>query len=580
MKVPKVLRVPEEVLEVLQALPPMYPEYILESIKKVEQTRSERLEIVRKHGKQIFPAMSQQEREDVLQQFHPDYKSDTRKPIRIGPNTGELMTAEVVDLLESYPRIRPEAFDLSQIDHETDVLIIGGGSAGLSAAIRASDEEANVLLLTKLRLGDSNSVMAQGGIQVADQLNDSPVRHYLDVMGGGHFDNAPELVEALVMDAPASIKWLEELGVIFDKNPDGSMVVKPGGGTSRNRMHSARDYTGAAICKTLRDEVYNRPERIRYLEYTAVVELLIDDQGQVTGAIAYHLENKQYSIIKANAVIIATGGFGRLHIQRFETTNHYGATADGLVLGYRAGANLLYMDSVQYHPTGAVFPEQILGFLCTEKLRGLGAQPVNCNGELFVYPLEPRDVESAAFIRECVQQQNGVRTPSGVFGIWLDTPLIDAINGEGAIEKDFPAMLRQYKRFDIDIRRYPMLVYPTLHYQNGGIEINAQGETCVPGLYVAGEAAGGIHGRNRLMGNSQLDIIVFGQRAGIHAAQRAKNSPPIGRLALEHIRRYAAELESLAVPKQRLAPVILPDYIPNHVKAKQRTSEYFGTLMN
>ena len=559
---------------------PMYPEYMMESIRKVEQTRSARLELVRKHGKHIFPAMSEQERKELLDNFHPDFKSDVRKTVRIGPNAGESITTEVADLLESYPRITPEDFDLDAPDYETDVLVIGGGSAGLSAAIRASEEEADVMLLTKLRLGDSNSVMAQGGIQAADQRNDSPAKHYLDVLGGGHFENKPELAEALVMDAPGSIKWLEELGVMFDKNPDGSMLVKPGGGTCRNRMHSARDYTGAAICKTLRDEVYNRPDHIKYFEYTAVVELLMDGRGQVAGAIAYHIENKQYFIIKAKSVIIATGGFGRLHIQKFETTNHYGATADGLVLGYRVGANLMFMDSVQYHPTGAVYPEQILGFLCTEKLRGLGAQPVNSDGELFVYPLEPRDVEAAAFIRECVATQKGIATPAGVQGIWLDTPLIDDINGEGAIEKNFPAMLRQYKRFDIDVRKYPMLVYPTLHYQNGGLEINAKSETSVPGLYVAGEAAGGIHGRNRLMGNSQLDIIVFGQRAGINAARRAKNGVQIGKLNLDHVPKYVAELEKIDAPKKRLSPIVLPDYIPGHVKAKQVSTEYFGTLMN
>lgn len=558
----------------------MYPEYMMESIRKVEQTRSKRLELVKTHGKQIFPAMSEQDRKLILEKFHPDYKADARKPIQIGPNKGENITTEVVDLLESYPRINPDTFDLEKGDYETDVLIIGAGSAGLAAAIRAAEQEVNVLLVNKLRLGDSNSMMAQGGIQAADQPNDSPAKHYLDAIGGGHFDNKPELVRALVMDAPETIKWLEDLGVMFDKNSDGSMVVKAGGGTSRNRMHSARDYTGAAICRTLRDEVYNRSDRIRYIEYTPIVELILDDQGQVAGAIAYHLENKQYSIMKAKAVIIATGGFGRLHIRGFETTNHYGATADGLVLGYRAGANLMYMDSVQYHPTGAVYPEQIVGFLCTEKLRGAGAQPVNSEGELFVYPLEPRDVESASFIRECLEREKGMKTPSGLVGIWLDTPLIEAINGEGTIEGSFPAMFRQYKRFDIDIRYYPMLVYPTLHYQNGGLEINAHCETRIPGLYVAGEASGGVHGRNRLMGNSQLDIVVFGQRAGIHAAQRVKTGVTIGKLSLDHVRKYVEELDPLEIPKNRISPMVLPDYIPDHVKAKQVTVQYHGTLMN
>ncbi len=557
----------------------MYPEYMMESIKKVEQTRAKRLEMVKKHGKMIFPKMSEEEREYILSNFHPDYKEDARRVVNVGPNKGEKLTTEISDLLESYSRVQFEKLDLSKPDFETDVLIIGAGSAGMSAALIASEQGANVLIATKLRLGDANSMMAQGGIQAADQPDDSPAIHYLDVIGGGHFDNKPELVRALVMDAPKSIKWLEELGVMFDKNPDGTMAVKAGGGTSRNRMHSARDYTGAAICKTIRDEVYNRPDKIRYIEYTAAVELLTNENGEVNGAVLYHLENKQYSVVKAKSVVLSTGGFGRLHIRGYETTNHYGATADGIVMAYRAGAKLLHMDTVQYHPTGAVFPEQIVGFLCTEKIRGLGAQPVNKNGELFVYPLEPRDIEASAFIRECVERGNGVKTPSGLQGIWLDTPLIELINGEGTIEKMLPAMLRQYHRFNIDIRKYPMLVYPTLHYQNGGIEINDRSETNIPGLYVAGEASGGVHGRNRLMGNSQLDIIVFGKRAGLHAAERALQIKDAGKLGYEHVKKYNQEVKALGVPEEKVSPMVLPDYIPDHVKAKLLQSRYNGTLI-
>ncbi len=556
----------------------MYPDYMKESIAKVEKTRERRYRLALEHGKEVFKPMTEEEREGILERYHPDYQSDARKRVRIGPNKGELITDRVVDLLESYPRDNPDQFDLNDVDFDTEILIIGAGSAGLSAAIEASERGLNVLIATKLRLGDANSMMAQGGIQAATQRNDSPAIHYLDVIGGGHFDNKPDLVEALVMDAPKSIRWLEELGVMFDKNPDGSMIVKPGGGTSRNRLHSAKDYTGAAICRTLRDEVYNRSDRISYIEYSPVTELITDDRGQVAGAVIYHLETKEYSIVRAKAVIIATGGFGRLHIRNFATTNHYGATADGLVLAYRVGANLLYMDSVQYHPTGAVFPEQVVGFLCTEKLRGLGAQPVNKNGELFVYPLEPRDVEAASIIREC-ERGHGITTPSGLKGVWLDTPLIEMLNGEGTIENALPAMFRQFKRFDIDIRRYPILIYPTLHYQNGGIEINARAETKIPGLYVAGEASGGVHGRNRLMGNSQLDIVVFGRRAGINASERVLGGVKLGMLTMEHVRNYMRELDQLGdVPRSRIAPMILPDYIPDHVKAKQLTLNYFGTL--
>jgi len=554
----------------------MYPEYMRKSIEKVAKTRPKRLDLART-GKPIVEPMSAEEREEVLNKFHPDYKKESTRKVRIGPNKGEMITSKVVDIIEAYPRIKPGDFDLAHPDIETDVLVIGGGSAGFSAALIAAENNVDVCLVTKLRIGDSNSMMAQGGIQAAVRPDDSPYLHYLDVMGGGHFDNKPDLVRALVEDAPDAIKWLSDLGVMFDRNEDGTMVTKPGGGTCRPRMHSTRDYSGAGMCRVLRDEVENSRDKIQVLEHQPVVELIKDDKGAVAGAVLYHLQNKCYYTVKAKAVIIATGGFGRLHIQGFETTNHYGATADGLVMAYRAGANLLYMDSVQYHPTGAVFPPQILGFLCTEKLRGLGAQPVNKKGELFVFPLEPRDVEASAFIRECTERGNGIQTPGGRTGIWLDTPLIEELNGPDTIEKSLPAMLRQFGRFDIDIRKEPMLVYPTLHYQNGGIEIDAQCRTKIEGLYVAGEAAGGIHGRNRLMGNSQLDLMVFGRRAGKFASEYAGKTKT-GTLNLEHVTAYAKQVKKLGVDENHISPIILPDYVPDTIKKRQYTVHYEGTM--
>ncbi|RKY61267.1 MAG: succinate dehydrogenase/fumarate reductase flavoprotein subunit, partial [Candidatus Neomarinimicrobiota bacterium] len=177
------------------------------------------------------------------------------------------------------------------------------------------------------------------------------------------------------------------------------------------------------------------------------------------------------------------------------------------------------------------------------------------------------------------ERGKGVKTPRGKVGIWLDSPLVDLINGEGAIQKNLPAMLRQYKRFNIDIVKYPMLVYPTLHYQNGGIEIDDKSETKIPGLYVAGEAVGGVHGRNRLMGNSQLDLIVFGRRSGYWASERAKKGVQFGKLTMQHVYDYEKEVAALDIPRKKIAPIILPDYIPDHVKYKQKTTEYFGTLV-
>ncbi|MFA5028724.1 MAG: FAD-dependent oxidoreductase, partial [Candidatus Methylomirabilota bacterium] len=481
----------------------------------------------------------------------------TMRALTLGPNTGDRVPHEVADLLEARGRIDPEAFDLRRVDQEVDILIIGAGGAGTSAALMAHARGARVLLVTKLRLGDANTMMAQGGIQAADKPNDSPAVHYLDVMGGGGFQNIPELVRALTRDAPSAIKWLEDLGAMLDKEPDGTMVSIHGGGTCRRRMHSARDYSGAEIMRTLRDEFRSRA--VPFREFCPAVELLLDEKGQCAGAVLFDLETEEYAVVRAKVVILATGGMGRLHVQGFPCTNHYGATADGLVLGYRAGARMVFMDAVQYHPTGVAYPEQIVGLLVTEKVRGLGAQLVNDLGERFIFELETRDTVSAAIIRECHQRGRGLTTNTGMHGLWLDSPMIEMLKGEGTIARALPAMFRQYMQFGIDMRTQPILIYPTQHYQNGGLLINAQAETVVPNLYAAGEVSGGVHGRNRLMGNSLLDILVFGRRAGIDAVAKLPGITP-GELGLEHVRAYRKRLEETGKDTGRLSPMLLPDY--------------------
>ncbi len=527
-----------------------YTPEMLELIKVVEATRPKRLH-------ETHPSMSLEERQKVLSAYHPDYIEATMRPIRVGSSKGMRTPHELADILEGRPLIRSD-FNMDQPELETDVLIIGGGGAGASAALMAQENGAKVTVITKLRFGDANTMMAQGGIQAADREVDSPAIHYLDVIGGGHFTNYPDLVEALVMDAPLVIHWLENLGVMFDKLPDGEMMEEHGGGTSRKRMHSARDYTGAEIMRTLRDEVFNRPG-IDVIEFCAAVEIVLDDKNQACGAILKNLETEHLFYAKAKAVVLATGGGGRLHYQNFPTTNHYGATGDGLVMAYRAGASLAFLDTMQYHPTGAAYPEQLLGQLVTEKVRGLGAQPVNIKGEQFVYPLEPRDVEAAAFIRECSERKQAVITASGQPCVWLDTPLIDMIHGPGTIEKGLPAMVRQYKRFDIDMVKQPILVYPTLHYQNGGVSMDANCHTNIPGLYVAGEVGGGIHGRNRLMGNSLLDVTVFGRRAGVDAAEYIRTAVT-GKPTLAHLDTWNNELDAAGIDGAVQSPILLPRY--------------------
>ena len=527
----------------------MFTPEMFESIKKVEATREARMKTEPRR-------MTAEEKDALLKEFHPDYRADGFSEIKIGPNKGQKAPAELAALLHSNSRLLNESVDISKIDYDVDVLVIGGGGAGSSAAIEAHEAGANVMIVTKLLIGDANTMMAEGGIQAADKENDSPAQHYLDAFGGGHFAARPELLRRLVMEAPDAIHWLDKLGVMFDKDEDGRMVTTHGGGTSRKRMHACKDYSGAEIMRTLRDEVINRG--IPVIEFTSAVELIKDEKGQVAGAVLLNMETDDYSVVRAKTVVIATGGAGRLHYQNFPTSNHYGATADGLVLGYRAGAPLLYQDTIQYHPTGVAYPSQIFGALVTEKVRSLGAMLVNKDGEAYAHPLETRDVSASAIIRECARGK-GVDTPLGS-GVWLDTPMIEIIGGAGTIEKRIPAMMRMYLNYGIDMRKLPILVYPTLHYQNGGLEINGEGYTnAIPNLLVAGEAVGGIHGRNRLMGNSLLDIIVFGRNAGKAAARRAKDVE-LGTMTLKHIEDYAEELKGANVESCGVSPLLLPNY--------------------
>ena len=501
--------------------------------------------------------MTADEKDALLAEFHPDYKQGEFTVLEVGSNKGEKVPTQLAALLQAHSRINPDKVDLSKPDYETDVLIIGGGGAGASAAIEADNAGVKAMIVTKLRIGDANTLMAEGGIQAADKPNDSPAIHYVDAFGGGHFAAKPELVAKLVTKAPECIQWLNKLGVEFDKEADGTMVTTHGGGTSRKRMHAAKDYSGAEIMRTLRDEVINRG--IPVVDFTAAVEIILDKDGKAAGAVLMNMETKQLLVARAKTVILATGGAGRLHYQGFPTSNHYGATADGLILGYRAGAKLLYADTLQYHPTGTAYPEQIFGALVTEKVRSLGAKLVNCDGEVFMHPLETRDVTAASIIRECTARGKGIKTDQGV-GVWLDTPMIEVKNGEGTIEKRIPAMLRMFAKYGIDIRKEPILVYPTLHYQNGGLDIDTYGATGVENLYAAGEVAGGIHGRNRLMGNSLLDVIVFGRNAGIYAAAKAKETAVPEGLTVEHIKKFDSELASAGIETEVVSPKLLPSY--------------------
>ena len=531
----------------------MYGNYLDDAAKIVAEKREENLKF--EHAR-----LTAEEKDDLLLKFHPDRIKEQFTELKIGPNKGQKAPIELAEMLQAKPRIEPEHIDLNHVDYETDVLVIGGGGAGTAASIMASEAGAKVLLVTKLRVGDANTMMAEGGIQAADKPNDSPAQHYLDCYGGGHFDGKPELVYTLVNKAPSVIKWLNDLGVEFDKEADGTMVTTHGGGTSRKRMHACKDYSGAEIMRTLRDETFNRKDDINVVDFTSAIEIIKNDKGEACGAVLVNMETNEVRIAKAKVVIIATGGAGRMHYQGFPTSNHYGATADGLVMAYRAGAKLLYQDSLQYHPTGAAYPTQILGKLVTEKVRSLGAKLINKDGEVYIHPLETRDVNASGIIRE-VREGRGVKNDVQD-AVWLDTPMIEMIHGEGTILKSIPAMYNMFIKYGIDIRKEPILVYPTLHYQNGGVEIDAQCHSGVKNLLVAGEASGGVHGTNRLMGNSLLDVVVFGREAGIEAGKMFKNISlcETSKMNLDHVTAFEKERKDAGITEDVVSPKLLPVY--------------------
>jgi succinate dehydrogenase/fumarate reductase flavoprotein subunit len=496
-----------------------------------------------------------------------------------GPSKGYRIAHEYCNILEAYSRYNPDHIDLKNIHYTTDVLVIGGGGSGTAAALLAEEHNAKVLIATKLRHGDANTMMAEGGIQAATKVGkDSPYFHYLDVLGGGHFVNDPELAYTLVTEAPDVIAWLEGLGCMLSKDPDGQMKTMHGGGTCRKRMHYAADITGAEIMRTIRDEARNRQSSISVLEFSPAVDLILNEHGHCEGAVLFNLETHEYLIVRAKATVLATGGSGRLHTQGFMCTNHYGATGDGLTIAYRAGIPVCFLHTIQYHPTGAVFPEQAEGLLITEKVRGAGAHVLNIEGQQFVYEREPRDIEAAAIIRECTTVAKGVPTSTGKWGVWLDSPMIEILSGVGTVEREFPGKYILFKRYGIEIDKEPMLIYPTLHYQNGGLVYSNKGRTSIPGLYVAGEVGGGVHGENRLMGNSLLDILVFGRIAGRSAAAYALNEYKTGRMHLDHVRRYNDELTAAKIPESKVAPMLLPDYSNPAVRKRQITTDYHGTL--
>ena len=535
-------------------------EWAKDSLNKLETTREARL-------RSKPPEIGEDDAQKLLHQYHPDYLGMQRK-IRIGPNADNgKFPHELADLLESDSQL-PLDFEPS-VDIETDVLIVGGGGAGASAALALEGSGLSVHLATKLRLGDSNTVMAEGGIQAALGVNDSSRRHFADAYVGGHGRNNPELLRVLCENSADTIRWLGQLGCILDTNEDGTFQLRPGGGTSLPRVLACKDYTGLEIMRVLKDAVLLSSTKT--LQNHAVIELLDDGEGQVTGAVLWNRDEGNLISVSARAVIIATGGSGQLRFQDFPTSNHLGAVGDGLILAYRQGCKLVNSDSHQYHPSGATYPEALAGQLITESIRSIGAQIVNAEGSRFIHEMTFRDVLAAAIIRE-VTEKRGVQTPTHRAGIWLDTPLIDLQNGEGFLRQKFPGIFHRFKRYNIDPAKQPILIYPTLHYQNGGIQIDRDGRTEAKGLWAAGEVTGGIHGTNRLMGNSLLDITVFGRRA----AMSIQNSLPGRRpVTLTRLKGFRERLQSISPRQQLLSPQLFPAQAGMKIAfTKKKTAEH------
>jgi len=495
---------------------------------------------------------------ELLAACHPDHGPNARVPLAVGVNRGDACQPELAQQLQANALIDDVDIAGAQLV-TTDVLVIGGGGAGCAAALTAAEHGAKVLLATKLRLGDSNTVMAEGGIQAAVGEDDSPQLHFEDTLRAGHFCAEPALVAQMVLDGPDVVRWLIRLGMAFDLEDGqplgGKLLRKKPGGASAARILSYRDYTGLEMMRVLREAV-ELDARIDTWNRCPAVELLSDERGRCAGAVLYNLEWRCFVLVRACAVLLATGGAGRLHLNRFPTSNHYGATADGLVLAYRLGARLRELDSFQYHPTGIAYPPHLAGALVSEAARSAGARLINGEGQRFVDELAPRDVVAAAILRECAEGRGIER--EGQLGVFLDTPTL-ALQHPGILEERLVTLRHLARKCGHDPAREPFLVYPTLHYQNGGVAIDRHGAASVPGLYCVGELSGGLHGRNRLMGNALLDILSMGRRAGASAAQSAGRFIA-GRAGIGHVYAWQRELMLAGLPLQRKAPQLFPTY--------------------
>jgi succinate dehydrogenase / fumarate reductase, flavoprotein subunit len=397
----------------------------------------------------------------------------------------------------------------------TDVLVIGAGGAGLRAAIEASAAGAQVAVVCKSLLGKAHTVMAEGGIAAAlgnVDPQDSWQVHFQDTMRGGQLINNWRMAELHARESPDRVYELETYGALFDRTPDGRIMQRAFGAHTYRRLCHVGDRTGLEMIRALQDRVVQLGIEV-HMEWT--LTRLLKEGDRVVGAFGYNRVDGSFVAFRAKAVIIATGGWGRIYKV---TSNSWEGTGDGVGMGLDAGAEVLDPEMVQFHPTGMVWPPGVRGILVTEAVRGEGGYLTNSEGKRFMLEYDPkkkelssRDVVARSIYKEV---QAGRGTPHG--GAWLDVRHL----GAEKIKKKLPSMYEQFLRLaDVDITTAPMEVAPTIHYAMGGLRVEAEtGATTLAGLYAAGEAAAGLHGANRLGGNSLSDLLVFGRRAGAAAA--------------------------------------------------------------
>ncbi len=424
--------------------------------------------------------------------------------------------------------------------HSYDVIVIGAGGAGLRAAIEASARGASVGLVCKSLLGKAHTVMAEGGIAAAlanVDHQDNWKTHFRDTMLGGKMLNNWRMAQIHAQEAPDRVMELQEWGALFDRTKDGKILQRAFGGHTYKRLCHVGDRTGLEMIRTLQDKGVHSGIDV-YMECT--ITKLLKDGERIAGAFGYWRETGRFIIFKSKAVVLATGGIGKAYKI---TSNSWEYTGDGHALAYEAGAELIDMEFVQFHPTGMVWPPGVKGLLVTEAVRGEGGILRNSKGERFMERYDPKRMELST--RDIVARsiytevKEGRGSPHG--GAFLD------ISHKGAdfIKRKLPSMYHQFLELaDVDITQVPMEVGPTVHYIMGGVRVDAErGASTVPGLFAAGEVAGGMHGANRLGGNSLSDLLVFGRRAGLGAAEYAKEiSDSSLRINDEEVEMAAKEL--------------------------------------